>query len=146
MRQGLRSLLQTYPNVEVVGEATDGEDAVSKTGKLRPAIVLMDINMPKLDGIAATRLIKTNYQDVAVLGLSVNAAGYHADAMLRAGAFAVLTKETAVEELYGAIQSAVASSRPILVLDESATVPGTPDESTISETTDVAPKESDDRK
>ena len=118
VRQGLRSILQTYPNLEVVGEASTGEEAVDGAGKLRPAVVVMDIAMPKMDGIAATRLIKTNFPHIAVLGLSVNTQGYHVDAMLKAGAFEVLTKEKAVNELYGAIQRAVASTQPILVLED----------------------------
>ncbi|HKE61390.1 MAG TPA: response regulator transcription factor, partial [Nitrospira sp.] len=68
VRQGLRNVLQAYPNIEVVGEAGNGEEAVSIIGKLHPAVVVMDIIMPKMDGIAATRLIRTNYPDIAVLG------------------------------------------------------------------------------
>jgi DNA-binding NarL/FixJ family response regulator len=120
VRQGVRSLLETYPNLDVVGEAHDGEEAVMKVGNLQPAVVVMDINMPKMDGIAATRLIRTNYPHIAVLGLSVNAEGYHHEAMLRAGAFEVVSKEHAVDRLYSAIQRAVASVQPILVLEDPA--------------------------
>ena len=85
VRQGLRAVLQSYPNIDVVGEAGNGEEAVSSVTKLQPAIVVMDIGMPNLDGIGATRLIKTQYPQIAVLGLSVNAPSYHVDAMLKAG-------------------------------------------------------------
>ena len=118
VRQGLRALLQSYPNLEVVGEAGNGEEAVLNAAKLQPTIVVMDIGMPSLDGIGATRLIKTQYPQMAVLGLSVNAPTYHVDAMLKAGAFEVLTKEKAVDELYSAIQRATAAIQPILILDE----------------------------
>ena len=118
VRQGLRALLMSYPNLEVVGEAGNGEEAVSIAAKLQPTIVVMDIGMPSLDGIGATRLIKTQYPQMAVLGLSVNAPTYHVDAMLKAGAFEVLTKEKAVDELYSAIQRATAAIQPILILDE----------------------------
>jgi DNA-binding NarL/FixJ family response regulator len=118
VRQGLRALLQSYPNLEVVGEAGNGEEAVLNAAKLQPTIVVMDIGMPSLDGIGATRLIKTQYPQMAVLGLSVNAPTYHVDAMLKAGAFEVLTKEKAVDELYSAIQRAIAAIQPILILDE----------------------------
>ena len=120
VRQGLRKVLQSYPNIEVVGEAGNGEEAVASVAKLQPSIVVMDITMPRMDGIAATRLVKTNYPHIAVLGLSVNAESYHVEAMLKAGAFEVITKERAVDDLYGAIQRAVASIQPILILEDTA--------------------------
>jgi DNA-binding NarL/FixJ family response regulator len=108
MRYTLCSVLKQYPEVEIVGEAINGEDAVLKAEELRPAIVLMDINMPKLDGIAATQRIKAMSNRISVLGLSVDGEHYSIDAMLRAGAVAVVPKERAVEDLYGAIQRASA--------------------------------------
>jgi DNA-binding NarL/FixJ family response regulator len=110
MRYTLCSVLKQYPEVEIVGEAINGEDAVLKAEELRPAIVLMDINMPKLDGITATRRIKAMSNRISVLGLSVDGERYSIDAMLRAGAVAVVPKERAVDDLYGAIQRASASS------------------------------------
>ena len=61
VRQGLRSALEAYPNIEVVGEASDGETAVLNAFKLQPTAIVMDINMPKMDGIAATRVIKKHF-------------------------------------------------------------------------------------
>ena len=107
MRQGLRSMLESYPDVEVVGEASNGEEAVACVEELRPAIVVMDIHMPKLNGIEATTLIKSRYPDTIVIGLSVNANVADHEAMKRAGAMMLLTKEAAVEELYRAIQQAL---------------------------------------
>jgi DNA-binding NarL/FixJ family response regulator len=118
VRQGLRAVLQSYPNLEVVGEAGNGEEAVVSAAKLQPTIVVMDIGMPTLDGIAATRLIKTQYPQMAVIGLSVNAPSFHVDAMLKAGAFEMLTKEKAVDELYSSIQRATAALQPILILQD----------------------------
>jgi DNA-binding NarL/FixJ family response regulator len=118
VRQGLRAVLQSYPNIDVVGEAGNGEEAISSVAKLRPAIVVMDIGMPTLDGIGATRLIKMQYPQIAVLGLSVNAPTYQVEAMVKAGAFDVITKEKAVDELYSAIQKAIAAIQPILILEE----------------------------
>jgi DNA-binding NarL/FixJ family response regulator len=108
MRYTLRSVLKQYAEIEVVGEATNGEDAVVKAEELQPEIVLMDINMPKLDGIAATQRIKANPSRIAVLGLSADGESDSRDAMLRAGAVAVILKERAVEDLYCAIQRAIA--------------------------------------
>jgi DNA-binding NarL/FixJ family response regulator len=106
-RHALRELLEAHPTLKVVGEATDGEDAILRAEELQPAIVLMDINMPKLDGIAATRRIKTHHDNIAVIGLSVHADGDYVDAMLNAGAITLLPKEKAIEDLYAAIERAV---------------------------------------
>jgi DNA-binding NarL/FixJ family response regulator len=108
MRYTLRSVLKQYAEIEIVGEATNGEDAVLRAEELQPAIVLMDINMPKLDGIAATQRIKAYSNRIAVLGLSVDGERHSLDAMLRAGAVAVVPKERAAEDLYDAIQRAIA--------------------------------------
>ena len=118
IRQGVQSLLEFYSNIEIVGGAADGEQAVWEVSKLQPAVVVMDINMPNMDGIMATRLIKTRYPQIAVVGLSVNAKGYHKDAMLKAGSFEVVTKDEAADQLYSAIQRAVAAVQPVLILEE----------------------------
>jgi DNA-binding NarL/FixJ family response regulator len=107
LRYTLRSLLEQYPDIEIVGEATNGEEAVMRAEELQPAIVLMDINMPKLDGIAATRRLKGNSNRMAVLGLSAHGEGHSIEGMLRAGAVAVVSKERATEDLHDAIQRAV---------------------------------------
>jgi DNA-binding NarL/FixJ family response regulator len=120
VRQGLRSVLDEYPNIEVVGEAADGEDAIRLVTKLQPSVVIMDINLPKLDGISATRYIKTNYPEVAVIGLSLILHSHSEHAMLEAGAFEVLDKEKTAHELYGAIQRAVAAIQPVLILKDIA--------------------------
>ena len=111
MRYTLRSVLEQYPEIEIVSEATDGEDAVLKAQELQPALVLMDINMPKLDGIAATQRIKAHSNGIAVLGLSVHGERLSIDAMLRAGAVEVVPKEKATEDLYEAIRRAIEKPR-----------------------------------
>jgi len=107
-RQGLRTLLQSYPDIEVVDEAGDGAEAVSKVSAVLPTVVVMDISMPRMDGVAATRHLKSQHAQVTVVGLSVTGQGYQVDAMLRAGAVKVLTKERAVDELYDCIKSSAA--------------------------------------
>ena len=94
-----------------------------------------------MDGVTATRMIKQNYPHIAVVGLTANAPEYVRYSMLRAGAFEVVTKEQAVSELYSAIQRAVASVQPILVLDENvvASAPLTTEDNTISDMADGAP-------
>jgi PAS domain S-box-containing protein len=107
VRQGLRSMLETYPDVEVVGEAADGEQAIARVEQWQPAVVVMDINMPKMNGIDATAAIKARHPGIIVIGLSVNVAGETRDAMLKAGAALILTKEAAVDELHRAVRRSV---------------------------------------
>ena len=118
LRQALRTALKTYPNIQVVGEAGDGEEAVSNAAKLQPTVVVMDIAMPKMDGITATRLIKVQNPKIAIVGLSVHPKDYELYAMQKAGAFEVLKKDDAVNDLYGAIQRAVAAIQPVLILED----------------------------
>jgi DNA-binding NarL/FixJ family response regulator len=107
VRQTFRCILKHYVNIEVVGEASDGDEAIAYTARFQPAVVLMDINMRKFDGITAARLIKTQYPHVAVLGLSADAQTYNVSAMQQAGAFEVLQKDDAMTNLYAAIQRGV---------------------------------------
>ncbi len=103
VRQGLRSLLDSYPDVEVVGEAANGEEAVAAVEQCHPSLVVMDINMPIMNGIEATARIKGKRPQMTVIGLSVQTGGEAQEAMLKAGAAVLLTKEAVVDELYGAI-------------------------------------------
>jgi CheY-like chemotaxis protein len=107
VRQGLRAVLESYPDVEVVGEAGNGEEAVAQVEGLQPTIVVMDINMPKMNGIKATAQITSRFSDIIVIGLSVQAGNENEVAMRNAGAVMLLTKEAAVEELYKAIRESL---------------------------------------
>lgn len=107
VRQGLRTMLESYPGVQVVGEACNGEEAVQAAEMLQPSLIVMDINMPKMNGIEATAAIKTRFHDIIIIGLSVQAGGANAEAMTKAGAAMLLTKEAAVDELYERIQQVV---------------------------------------
>jgi len=71
---------------------------------LNPAVVVMDINMPKMNGIEATAHLKARYPDLTIIGLSVNAGEENQQAMKKAGATALITKEAAVDQLYAAIR------------------------------------------
>lgn len=108
IRQGLRCTLEAYPSIEVVGEASDGEEGVACVEKVQPTVVVMDMIMPKMDGIAATRVIKTRYPKIAVVGLTRELKDYTLYSMVKAGASEVVDKANAVVELYHAIQRAVA--------------------------------------
>ena len=104
VREGLRTVLSAHEDLEVVGEALDGEEAVACVERLHPSVVVMDINMPRKNGIEATAEITARWPDVAVIGLSVNADRENQEAMKRAGAAVLLPKEAAVDDLYRSIQ------------------------------------------
>lgn len=95
MRQGLRSMLESEPGFEVAAEATDGEMAVECAASVRPDVILMDINMPKLNGVEPTRRIKQRFPDIAVIGLSMHEDPKLEQLMYEAGASAYLSKGTA---------------------------------------------------
>ena len=118
VRDSLRSVLNDYQNLDIVGEAGDGEAAIQMVTSVRPHLIIMDINLPKIDGISATRYIKTHHPDIAVIGLSLILQSYSEYAMKKAGAFEVVDKENIMTQLYGAMQRAVASIQPVLILQD----------------------------
>src|SRR5512134_1066451 len=86
VRRILKQILGGHPDMELVGEAANGEEAIAAVERLQPDIVVMDIRMPALDGIAAAREIKLRYPGVKIIGLSEYGNDYNTDAMERAGA------------------------------------------------------------
>lgn len=106
VRSGLRSLLDGYSELHVVGEAANGEEAVELTAKLRPDAVIMDINMPKMNGLEATRRIRRDYPGTVVIGLSVFQDRQIEAMMMKAGAMRMLSKSSKPDELYGALREA----------------------------------------
>lgn len=109
VREGLKSILEPQVDIEVVGQAVDGLDAVVKAERLQPDVILMDAQMPKIDGPEATRRIKKNFPDVKVLFLTVYG-DYVGDA-LTAGASWYLTKDCRRQDLLEAIRVLAQSSR-----------------------------------
>ncbi len=105
VRKGIRALLATEPDVEVVGEAGDGVEAVSRSQDLAPDVVLMDLVMPKMDGIEATREITARRPDVRVLVLTSFAADDKVFPAMKAGALGYLLKDTGPDELVQAIHA-----------------------------------------
>jgi signal transduction histidine kinase len=103
IRQGLRTILEGYDDVIVVGEAGNGAEAVSLAADVRPDIIVMDVNMPTMDGIEATKHIKANQPATVIIGLSVNQSPQVVEAMKLAGASAVVSKEAAPDELHATI-------------------------------------------
>jgi DNA-binding NarL/FixJ family response regulator len=105
VRQGLRSILDGREGIQVVGEAKDGREAVEKAQQLQPDIVLMDLSMPLLSGLEATRQIKSQCPQIEVLVLTMHADEEYVLQILQAGASGYLLKQSAVGELVTAIQA-----------------------------------------
>ena len=95
IRESLRSILATSRQFEIVGEACDGEEAIVAVAQLKPSVVVMDIQMPRLNGIQATALIKRFFPHVIVVGLSLHATEELRQEMITAGASSVLSKDCA---------------------------------------------------
>lgn len=106
-RDGLKALLEKHQDIEIIGEAENGIGAVSLAGKLKPDIILMDISMPELNGIEATRKILAENKAAIVIILSMHFNRRYIIESLRAGALAYLLKDSAIEEILIAIRAAL---------------------------------------
>ena len=109
-REGLRALFAAKPGITVVGEAANGQDAVQLVAECRPDIVLMDLHMPVLDGVQATRLIKQQSPGVTVIVLTMYVT--EQSAALAAGADAFVIKDSTPERLLSAMGIGVTSGKP----------------------------------
>jgi two-component system response regulator NreC len=107
-REGLRSLLDNQQDMEVVAEAEDGRTAVSLVREVVPSVVIMDVSMPDLNGVEATRQIIAQFPDVKIIGLSMHSDTLFVTEMLKSGASGYLLKDCAFDELALAIRTVVA--------------------------------------
>jgi two-component system response regulator NreC len=106
IRSGIATLLQNNKDFVVIGEAADGEEAVRKTGELKPTVVVMDLSMPKLSGMEATKQIKKKYPEVSVLILTMHENEEYVYQILKSGAAGYVLKSAGKDELIGAIRAA----------------------------------------
>ncbi|WP_028582119.1 response regulator [Desulfogranum japonicum] len=107
MREGLRALLISQPDFEVVGEAENGREAVALCKKIQPDVALMDVSMPEMNGIEATRQIVTELISVKVIALSMYADRRFVEGMMKVGISGYLLKNCLGEELFSAIHKVV---------------------------------------
>lgn len=105
LRDCLRSLVEEHPDMTVVGEACDGEEAVALVCQLRPDVVLMDVQLPRLGGIEATRRIRRAAAAPAIIGLTIHWTSALEEEMLAAGAAGCLSKTEALDRLHQTILS-----------------------------------------
>jgi NarL family two-component system response regulator LiaR len=113
VRKGIRALLATEPGIQVVGEAGNGAEAITQAAALNPDVILMDLMMPEVDGIEATRQITAQQPDAHILVLTSFAADDKVFPAIKAGALGYLLKDSSPAELVQAIQQ-VASGEPSL--------------------------------
>lgn len=105
IRAGLRSLIDAHLDMEVVGEAADGEAACRQTAELRPDVVVMDVTMPGIGGAMATRTITRDHPEIKILALTVHEDRGYLEQLLRAGASGYVLKRAVADELVRAIQT-----------------------------------------
>jgi len=111
VREGLRLLLEAQEDIRVVGQAGTGREVVAEAGRLGPHVVVMDISMPDLSGIEATRLVKHRYPEIAVVILSMHVSTEHVFQALSAGAIGYVLKESAGDDLVAAVRAAAGGRR-----------------------------------
>jgi two-component system response regulator NreC len=107
MREGLRALLASAPDIEIVGEASDGRTALDLVRSLLPDVVVMDVGMPELNGVEATRQIRAGNEGVKVIALSTHTDQNYVHHMLEAGACGYVLKISAHDELLRAVRAAI---------------------------------------
>jgi DNA-binding NarL/FixJ family response regulator len=108
VRQGLKSLLESFSDFEVVGEAVNGKEAIESAGRLKPDLVLMDLSMPKTDGITAIKEIKRSRPQTRILALTVHKTEGHVRMALESGADGYIIKDASCTELEMAIRNILA--------------------------------------
>ena len=99
VKQGLHTILELADDMEVVGDAANGLEAIQQVEKLRPDLVLMDLGMPKLDGLEATQRIKERFQSTGILMLTIHSSDSNREKALQAGVDAFIEKGTPTETL-----------------------------------------------
>lgn len=113
VRQALRNHIARWPDIDLVGEAADGKEAVRLANKLSPDVVVMDISMPRMNGIDATRVILQKHPSLCIIGLSFVTGTHEGDELLKAGACTVVDKGTSAERLHNIVSQAVDRSRGV---------------------------------
>ena len=113
VRKGIRSMLDGEPGLEVVGEATNGREALQLCHRLRPDLVLMDVRMPEMDGLEATRAIKQEFPRVAVLMVTMHENPEYLYEALKAGAAGYVLKKSSAEEVINAVRQALDGEGPL---------------------------------
>jgi DNA-binding NarL/FixJ family response regulator len=142
VREGLAMLLGLLPDVEVVGTAADGEEALVLAGELRPDVILMDLRMPRVDGVEATRRLRASHPEIKVVVLTTYADDRSVIDALRAGALGYLTKDAGADEIRQALQrvaSGQASVDPAVQMHLVEAIATTATATTTTDATSASP-------
>jgi two-component system invasion response regulator UvrY len=113
LREAFKMTLASHPHFLVIGEAGDGENAVELVPRLRPDVITMDINLPGISGIEATKQIRRMLPGAKVLGISLHTQPSYARKMMKAGAYGYVTKNTSTNEMFKAIMEVYAGKKYI---------------------------------
>jgi two-component system invasion response regulator UvrY len=113
LREAFKMTLASHPHFLVIGEAGDGENAVELVPRLRPDVITMDINLPGINGIEATKQIRRMLPGAKVLGISLHTQPSYARKMMKAGAYGYVTKNTSTNEMFKAIMEVYAGKKYI---------------------------------
>jgi DNA-binding NarL/FixJ family response regulator len=105
VREGLAAILKTKENIEVVGEAQDGQEAVDKARALLPDVIIMDVSMPRMGGVEATRIIKREFPHIGIVALTMYEEQQYIFDLVRAGATGYLLKDTDSAQIVAAIRA-----------------------------------------
>jgi two-component system NarL family response regulator len=105
VREGLSAILQSKENIQVLGEAQDGQEAVEKARSLLPDVILMDVSMPKMTGVEATRIIKREFPHIGIIALTMYEEQQYIFDLVRGGATGYLLKDSDSDQIVKAIQS-----------------------------------------
>jgi DNA-binding NarL/FixJ family response regulator len=103
-RQGLRKVLETYKDIHVIGEASDGREAIARIGELQPDVVLMDIRMPRMDGFESTGLLRESYPELVIIALTMYEDADYVLEMVNSGATGYMHKDISADKLVDAIR------------------------------------------
>ena len=113
VREGMRAMLASEPNLEVVGEAENGREALELCRELRPDLILMDVRMPEMDGMAATRVIKGEYPSTSVLIVTTHESPEYLMDAIRAGAAGYVLKDSTKQQLLNAVRKVINGESPL---------------------------------
>jgi two-component system NarL family response regulator len=125
--QGIRALLETFDDLEVVGTLTNGQEAVDRVAALDPDVILLDLNMPRLSGLSATEIILERRPDTRILILSMHDSPEYISTALNHGAMGYVLKDVPTEEVKLAIDTVMQGERYLCTGARTSLGPGTPD-------------------